>query len=88
MYEVLLGRQARKDLRRLDQAIRQRVLGGLKGLGAEPRPVGCRMLAGSESDYRLRIGDYRVLYEIDDGKRQVRVNRIRHRRDAYRLFIL
>jgi mRNA interferase RelE/StbE len=53
-------------------------------LADNPRPPGCRKLVGSKNDWRIRVGDCRVLYEIADAIRVVRVNRVRHRRDAYR----
>jgi len=54
-------------------------------LAANPRPPGCRKLQGSgRDDYRLRVGNYRVLYEVDDKARAVRIMRVRHRRDVYR----
>lgn len=84
MYEVLLERQAERDLRELPKETFRRVIQSIKGLGQAPRPPGCRKLVGSQQDYRVRVGDYRVLYEVDDGTRQVRVLRVRHRREAYR----
>lgn len=54
-------------------------------LSPGPPPPGCRKLQGSShEDYRIRIGDYRVLYEIDDAAHVVRIMRVRHRREAYR----
>jgi len=53
-------------------------------LADNPRPYGCRKLTGSDRDWRIRVGDYRIVYEIDDQVREVRVMRIRHRREAYR----
>ena len=50
----------------------------------ESRPAGCKKLVGSEHTYRLRIGDYRVVYDIHDAMLIVLVVRIRHRRDVYR----
>ena len=47
-------------------------------------PPGCRKLAGSKNDWRIRVGDYRVVYEIADEIRVVRINRVRHRREVYR----
>jgi mRNA interferase RelE/StbE len=56
----------------------------LQGLATNPRPSGCRKLAGSVHDWRIRVGDYRVIYEIADAVRIVRINRVRHRREVYR----
>lgn len=84
MYQLLLGRRAEKDLRGLPATTFQRVLPQIESLATEPRPPGCRKLSGSDSDFRIRIGNYRVLYEIDDAERTVRILRVRHRSHAYR----
>jgi len=84
MYRVLLERAAEKDLARLSSEIHDRVIAAIRKLAANPRPPGCRKLAGSEDDWRIRVGDYRVIYQIADEIRIVRVNRVRHRREAYR----
>jgi mRNA interferase RelE/StbE len=83
-YEVLLEKQAEKDLNRLDTRTFARVRHALCGLQEEPRPSGCRKLEGTKSAWRIRVGDYRVLYEISDEVRIVRVYRVRHRREVYR----
>ncbi|MGH3976378.1 MAG: type II toxin-antitoxin system RelE family toxin, partial [Pseudonocardiaceae bacterium] len=49
-----------------------------------PRPVGVKKLVGSRSDWRIRIGEYRIIYEIDDAAKTVTVLQVEHRRDAYR----
>ncbi len=84
MHEVLIERAAEKDLRRLDSQMHDRIVKQIVGLGKEPRPSGSKKLSGSASDWRIRVGDYRVLYEIADAIRVVRVYRVRHRREAYR----
>jgi mRNA interferase RelE/StbE len=84
MYRVLLERAAEKDLSRLSSEVHVRVIAAIQALANNPRPPGCRKLTGSNHDWRIRVGDYRVLYEIADQIRVVRVNRVRHRREAYR----
>lgn len=84
MYQVLLERQAEKDINRLSSQQRERIIVAIRALGENPRPPGCRKLAGSENDWRVRVGDYRVIYEITDEIRIVRVNRVRHRGEVYR----
>jgi len=84
MYRVLLERGAEKDLARLSSGIHDRVIAAIQGLARNPRPPGCRKLAGSKHDWRVRVGDYRVIYEIAGQIRVVRVNRVRHRREVYR----
>jgi mRNA interferase RelE/StbE len=56
----------------------------MQALARNPRPPSCRKLEGSKSDWRIRIGDFRVIYEITDENRVIRVNRVRHRREVYR----
>lgn len=84
MYEVYLERRAERDLRRLPPNVFQRLLEAIHGLAANPRPPGARKIVGSQSDWRVRLGDYRVIYEIDEGVNAIRVMRVRHRREAYR----
>jgi mRNA interferase RelE/StbE len=84
MYRILLERAAEKDLARLSSEIHDRVIAAIQALATNPRPSGCRKLAGSKNDWRIRVGDYRVIYEISDQIRIVRVNRVRHRREVYR----
>jgi mRNA interferase RelE/StbE len=83
-YRVLLERGAEKDLSRLSSEIHDRVIAAIRALAANPRPPGCRKLTASKSDWRIRVGDYRVIYEIAHQTREVRVNRVRHRREVYR----
>ena len=84
MYEVYLERAAERDLRRLSEETFHRIVPSIRALAEDPRPPGCRKLTGSDNDWRIRIGDYRVIYEIDESEKAVRVFRIRHRREAYR----
>lgn len=84
MHKVLLARQAERDLKRLPAHIFQRVIPVIRSLAQEPRPPGCRKLTGSQQDYRVRVGDHRIVYEIDDAAREVRILRVRHRKDVYR----
>jgi mRNA interferase RelE/StbE len=84
MYRVLLERGAEKDLGRLSAETHDRVIVAIQSLAMNPRPSGCRKLTGSKNDWRIRVGDYRVVYEIADQIRIVRVNRARHRREVYR----
>ncbi len=84
MYNVLLERAAEKDLSRLSAQGHDRISATIQGLARDPRPPGCRKLVGSEHDWRVRVGDYRVIYEIADVVRVVRVHRVRHRREVYR----
>ena len=84
MYEVYLEGAAERDLRRLPQEAFHRIIPRIRALAENPRPPGCRRLTGSENDWRIRIGAYRDVYEIDEVERAVRIFRVRHRREAYR----
>lgn len=84
MYQIVVERSAEKDLKRLSSEVRTRAVNAMQELSADPRPPGSRKLAASENDWRIRVGDYRIIYEIADKIRIVRVNRVRHRRDVYR----
>ncbi len=84
MYRVIVERSAEKDLRRLPLDVRLRVADKLRRLANDPRPVGSRKLAGTKHDWRIRVSDYRVVYEIAETVKIVRVYRVRHRREVYR----
>ena len=84
MYRVLPERTAEKDLTRLSSEINDHVIAAIQALATNPPLPGCRKLAGSKHDWRIRVSDYRVIYEIADAIRIVRVNRVRDRRDVYR----
>jgi mRNA interferase RelE/StbE len=71
-------------LKRLSAREFRRIIAAIRRLGVDPRPARCRKIVGSENDWRIRVGEYRVIYEIDDPATAVRVMRVRHRRDAYR----
>jgi mRNA interferase RelE/StbE len=74
---------AEKELERLPKKAIQRIVDAVDGLGDNPRPHGCLKLQGEENSYRIRVGVYRVIYEIHDNKVLVVVVRIKHRKDAY-----
>ena len=82
-YRITFARSARKEVERLEAGIVARVWPRIEGLAANPRPHGCTKLVGVRNLWRIRIGDYRVIYSIDDAKRAVDVIAVRHRREAY-----
>lgn len=82
-YRVLIKPSAARELEGLPRKDRRRVARRIQGLASEARPTGCRKLSGQEK-YRLRQGDYRILYSIDDTESEVTVVKIGHRRDVYR----
>jgi mRNA interferase RelE/StbE len=83
-YAITFARSARRELEALDAPIVRRVVSRIDGLAKEPRPSGSRKLHGEQNLWRIRIGDYRVIYSVDDRQQIVDIVRIRHRREAYR----
>ena len=80
---VSLTTSAEKELQRLPAQTVARIVPRLEHLALTPRPPGCKKLKGGNKEWRVRVGDYRIVYEIDDKARTVDVTRIRHRRDVY-----
>src|SRR5262245_50821495 len=83
-YNVTLKPSVEKDLRALHPTIRIRVLERIAQLQEEPFPRQAVKLAGGEQWYRIRVGDYRIIYGVNRDVRQVTVHYVRHRRDVYR----
>ena len=81
-YAVSILRRAQKELGQLSSPSFERVCDAIRSLGDSPRPPGCRKLVGRDG-WRIRVGDYRVIYEIDDPARTVLVLHVGHRRDIY-----
>ena len=81
---IEFARSATKDLRAIDRQWIPRILAAIETLAVDPRPIGCKKLVGSEHTYRIRVGDYRVIYDLQDGELVVFVVLVRHRRDVYR----
>ena len=83
-YSILLRPAAARDLRALPSDTRTRIEKAVDRLAVDPRPRGARKLLGVNNEWRLRVGDYRVLYVVNDPEHQVVIARIAHRREAYR----
>lgn len=85
-YRIEIETRARKELLELPKEITHRLASVLDDLERNPRPPGAKKLAGAsaEGGYRIRKGDYRILYTINDSNRLIRVYRIGHRREVYR----
>ena len=82
-YKIEFSRSAEKDLRRLDRQIIPRILAAIENLSENPRPHGSVKLGGSDSSYRIRVGDYRVIYTVFDTLLIVDIERVRHRKEVY-----
>lgn len=82
-YSLTFRPAALRALRKLDRQIAERIKAATEALQYDPRPPGSKMLTGAHGIWRIRIGDYRVVYTIDDQRRIVRVAAAGHRRDVY-----
>lgn len=84
MYRIVVSRSAEKDLKRLSTSIFKRVAVKIDTLAENPRPSGSKKLKGTQDElWRIRVGDYRIIYEIGDELKLVDIRRIRHRKDVY-----
>ena len=83
-YTVEIARRAIKSIAGLPRHEQHRVRAAIDLLAAEPRPPNCVALTGEQSVYRVRVGDYRILYEVIDERLVIHVVRVGHRRDVYR----
>jgi len=83
-YRLILKPSAEKQLEHLTAAIQRRIVEKLATIEAEPRGAGSVKLAGGRNCYRVRVGDYRIVYEVDDARKTVFVTIIAHRREVYR----
>ncbi len=82
-YSVEIKPPARKELEALPDTVLARVVRKLESLRDMPRPAGCKKLKGYKDQWRVRVGDWRVIYLIDDTAKLVSITRIAHRRDVY-----
>lgn len=83
-YEITYAQSALKSLRKLDRGAAQRIVRVIDALAHEPRPHGCKQLKGGDGEMRIRVGDYRVVYDVADDEVVILVLRIGHRREVYR----
>jgi mRNA interferase RelE/StbE len=84
MYQVEFASRAQRMFRNLTADVQRRLDPALQGLRQDPRPPGCKKLSGDESVWRIRVGDYRIVYQIQDNELLVLVVKVGHRRDIYR----
>jgi mRNA interferase RelE/StbE len=82
-YTVILIRPAQKEIRALDQTVRARILQALHSLASDPRPSGYRKLVGAQNRWRIGVGDYLIIYEINDVNSSLSIIAVRHRSKAY-----
>jgi mRNA interferase RelE/StbE len=81
-YEVLIAASADKELAKMQRILRERIIEKCDEIGKDPRGVDSKKL--DEATYRVRVGDYRIVYHVNDPERKVVITRVRHRREVYR----
>ena len=82
-YSVALAPSAARQLRKFDSDVRRRIQAAIDLLAVEPRPPAATRLVGGSGEWRVRTGNYRIVYEIDDDQLVVLVLRMGHRREIY-----
>jgi mRNA interferase RelE/StbE len=82
-YSLELKQSAQRELDALDDVVFTRIDRKILALADNPRPQGCRKLRGYKDQWRIRVGDWRVVYFIDDGAKLVTISRVAHRREVY-----
>jgi mRNA interferase RelE/StbE len=82
-YNLVIKKSAERELRAIPKQDMRRIVTRIQGLAQQPRPTVCEKLSGEER-YRIRQGDYRIVYAVDDESRTVEVVKIGHRREVYR----
>ncbi len=85
LYRIKFKSSAAKEFRKLPQTVQVRMRTPINRLKTDPRPSGVIKLKGGDQLYRLRVGNYRIVYSIDDVIKIIFITRVRHRRDAYNL---
>jgi mRNA interferase RelE/StbE len=83
-YKINLTSFAHRQLDRLHGDSYNRIESAINSLSKNPQPTGCRKLEGVAEQWRIRVGEYRILYTIDDAKSEISILKIGHRRDVYR----
>jgi mRNA interferase RelE/StbE len=82
-YRLVLSGSVEHDVRRIGKKNLERLMEVIASLAHNPFPRGCKKLKASQSGYRVRVGDYRIIYEVDTEERIVIVFHVRHRKDSY-----
>ena len=83
-YQIEWKKSALRELKRLDRKIIPRIISAVESLSTNPFPSGVRKLQGAYNTYRVRIGEYRIIYEVIHARIVIVILRVRHRKDAYR----
>lgn len=84
MYEIYLESSAEKDLRKVPAALFKTIISKIRALAENPYPNGSRKIKDSNKFWRIRVRHYRVIYEIDDSSKSIKIYKVKHRKEAYR----
>ena len=83
MYKLSITSRAEKEIRRLDRQTRNRIVEAINALANQPRPAGCRKVLSEEGVWRIRVGDWRIGYLVDDKDDAITIIRIANRKEFY-----
>jgi mRNA interferase RelE/StbE len=83
-YQIEWKSSARKELKKLPPEVIRKIIDAVESLADNPQPPNCRKLVGSEQTWRIRVGDYRIIYNIFSSILIIEIVRVAHRKDAYR----
>jgi len=83
-YEVVWKTSSKKEVRKLKKAVIPQVIKAVDGLEQDPLPRACRKLNESQEKFRIRVGEYRIIYQVNSKSKRVTIFHLRHRKDAYR----
>lgn len=84
LFRIRWRKSTRKDLRRIEPREVRKIVSAVEELAKNPFPAGCTKLSGSDRAYRIRVGDYRIIYEIIDDMLVIEIIKVSHRRDVYK----
>ena len=85
VYKLCWKESVRKDLRRLPVALIPKIIKKAESLSTNPVPIDSKKLRDTEHSYRIRVGDYRIVYQVNSSDKEILVCRVRHRKDAYKV---
>jgi mRNA interferase RelE/StbE len=85
-YQLEVKRSAVKDMRHLPKDVQQRAIDAINALAETSIPIGATKLVGHDTLYRIRLGDWRIVYDVDEGTEKITILAVKHRREVYREF--
>jgi mRNA interferase RelE/StbE len=82
-YQIVIQSAAQRQLKKLTPEVQKALIAVIENLAIDPRPAGCKKLKGRGDEYRVRWGNYRIIYQVEDRALIIRVIKVGHRRDIY-----